>query len=61
LDKLLGRLRAGDTVYIYKLDRLGRALKHPLQVVGELQQRGVGLRRIYRKAAAWGYGRRGPA
>jgi DNA invertase Pin-like site-specific DNA recombinase len=43
LDKLLSHLRAGDTVYIYKLDRLGRSLKHLLQVVGDLQQRGVGL------------------
>jgi DNA invertase Pin-like site-specific DNA recombinase len=43
LDQLLNQLRAGDTVYIYKLDRLGRSLKHLLQVVGDLQQRGVGL------------------
>jgi DNA invertase Pin-like site-specific DNA recombinase len=43
LDKLLSQLRAGDTVYIYKLDRLGRSLKHLLQVVGDLQQRNVGL------------------
>jgi DNA invertase Pin-like site-specific DNA recombinase len=43
LDQLLSRLRQGDTVYIYKLDRLGRSLKHLLQVVGDLQQQGVGL------------------
>lgn len=43
LDQLLSRLRPGDTVTIYKLDRLGRSLKHLLQVVGDLQQRGVGL------------------
>jgi len=43
LDQLLSRLRSGDTVYIYKLDRLGRSLKHLLHVVGDLQQRGVGL------------------
>ena len=43
LDELLSRLRPGDTVYIYKLDRLGRSLKHLLQVVGDLQQQGVGL------------------
>lgn len=43
LDQLLSRLRSGDTVCIYKLDRLGRSLKHLLQVVGDLQQRGVGL------------------
>ena len=43
LERLLSRLRPGDTVYIYKLDRLGCSLKHLLQVVGDLQQRGVGL------------------
>jgi DNA invertase Pin-like site-specific DNA recombinase len=43
LDKLLSQLRAGDIAYIYKLDRLGRSLKHLLQVVSDLQQRGVGL------------------
>ncbi|QIL78149.1 recombinase family protein (plasmid) [Hymenobacter sp. HDW8] len=43
LERLLTQLRPGDTLYIYKLDRLGRSLKHLLQVVGDLQQRGVGL------------------
>ncbi|MFD1874935.1 recombinase family protein [Hymenobacter bucti] len=43
LERRRHQLRAGDTVYIYKLDRLGRSLKHLLQVVGDLQQRGVGL------------------
>ncbi|GAB2709609.1 resolvase [Hymenobacter frigidus] len=43
LERLLTQLRTGDTVYIYKLDRLGRSLKHLLQVVGDFQQLGVGL------------------
>jgi DNA invertase Pin-like site-specific DNA recombinase len=43
LRTLLTQLRTGDTVYIYKLDRLGRSLKHLLQVVGDFQQLGVGL------------------
>ena len=43
LERLLKQRRSGDTVYIYKLDRLGRSLKHLLQVVGDLQQLGVGL------------------
>jgi len=33
LDRLLAGLRTGDTVYIYKLDRLGRSLKHLLDLV----------------------------
>ncbi|RIY05805.1 recombinase family protein [Hymenobacter rubripertinctus] len=43
LDKLLASLRQGDTVYIYKLDRLGRSLKHLLDMVAELEFKGVGL------------------
>jgi DNA invertase Pin-like site-specific DNA recombinase len=43
LDRLLASLRQGDTVYIYKLDRLGRSLKHLLDMVAELEFRGVGL------------------
>jgi DNA invertase Pin-like site-specific DNA recombinase len=43
LERLLTQLRTGDTVYIYKLDRLGRSLRHLLKVVGDLQQMGVGL------------------
>ena len=43
LARLLAQLRPADTLYIYKLDRLGRSLRHLLQVVADLQQRGVGL------------------
>ncbi len=43
LDKLLLQVRPGDTVYIYKLDRLGRSLKHLLDLVAELQRRDIGL------------------
>ena len=30
LERLLTQLRTGDMVYLYKLDRLGRSLKHLL-------------------------------
>ena len=43
LDKLLPQVRPGDTVYIYKLDRLGRSLKHLLDLVADLQRRDIGL------------------
>jgi len=36
-------LRKNDVVYIYKLDRLGRSLKHLLEIVVELEKKGVGL------------------
>jgi len=37
------QVRPGDTVYIYKLDRLGRSLKHLLDLVADLQRRDIGL------------------
>ena len=43
LAKLRAQLRKGDTVCIYKLDRLGRSMKHLLELVDEFQQKGVGL------------------
>ncbi|WP_422766350.1 recombinase family protein [Pseudomonas aeruginosa] len=46
LDKLLAHVRAGDTVVIWKLDRLGRSLKHLVELVGELAERKVGLRSL---------------
>jgi DNA invertase Pin-like site-specific DNA recombinase len=41
LDDLLGQARPGDNVVVWRLDRLGRSLKNLIEVVGELQQRGV--------------------
>ena len=36
-------LREGDIVYIYKLDRLGRSLKHLLELTSDFGKRGIGL------------------
>lgn len=46
LDKLLVHVRPGDTVVIWKLDRLGRSLKHLVELVGELAERKVGLQSL---------------
>lgn len=43
LVKLLDHLREGDTLVIWKLDRLGRSLTHLIQLVTDLEQRQVGL------------------
>lgn len=46
LDKLLEQVRAGDVIVIWKLDRLGRSLKHLVSLVGELMEREVGLKSL---------------
>jgi len=41
LDDLLEQARPGDTVVVWRLDRLGRSLKHLIETVGTLEARGV--------------------
>ena len=43
LDELLSRLRAGDVLVIWKLDRLGRSLRHLVTLANELMERQIGL------------------
>jgi DNA invertase Pin-like site-specific DNA recombinase len=43
LDELLGQLRTGDVLVIWKLDRMGRSLAHLVELVGDLARRKVGL------------------
>ena len=38
LDKLLAHLRAGDVVVVWKLDRLGRSLRHLIDLVVKFQE-----------------------
>lgn len=46
LEKALGVLREGDTLVVWKLDRLGRSLKHLIESVQELDSRGVGFKSL---------------
>jgi DNA invertase Pin-like site-specific DNA recombinase len=46
LDACLDYLRAGDTLVVWRLDRLGRGLKHLIELVEQLQQREVGFRSL---------------
>ena len=41
LDDLLTQARPGDTLVVWRLDRLGRSLKHLIETVGALEARGV--------------------
>lgn len=46
LNRLLDQLRPGDTIVVWRLDRLGRSLKHLIQIVEDLAERGVGFRSL---------------
>lgn len=46
LEKALGMLREGDTLVVWKLDRLGRSLKHLIESVQALDSRGVGFKSL---------------
>jgi len=43
LDKLLEHARPGDTIVIWRLDRLGRSMKHLLELIEDLEARDIAL------------------
>jgi DNA invertase Pin-like site-specific DNA recombinase len=46
LTQLLDQLRPGDTLVVWKLDRLGRSLRHLVDTITGLADRGVGFRSL---------------
>jgi DNA invertase Pin-like site-specific DNA recombinase len=46
LQQLLTHVREGDVLLIWKLDRLGRSLRHLLEVVTALEHRGIGFKSL---------------
>ncbi len=52
LTACLKALRAGDTLLVWKLDRLGRNLRHLVNIVHDLTQRGIGLKVLTGQGAA---------
>ncbi|GAA3514906.1 recombinase family protein [Georgenia daeguensis] len=52
LSACLKALRSGDTLVVWKLDRLGRDLRHLVNIVHDLTHRGVGLKVLTGQGAA---------
>jgi DNA invertase Pin-like site-specific DNA recombinase len=46
LEEILGYLRPGDTLVVWRLDRLGRSLQHLIAVVAQLAERGIGFKSL---------------
>jgi DNA invertase Pin-like site-specific DNA recombinase len=46
LAEVLSYLRAGDTLVVWRLDRLGRSLQHLIEVVAQLAERGIGFKSL---------------
>ncbi|MGL4755234.1 MAG: recombinase family protein [Aeromonadaceae bacterium] len=47
LARLLDKCREGDTVVVWRLDRLGRSLSNLIQLVEDLSKRGIFLRSLH--------------
>jgi len=43
LDKALNFLQSGDTLVVWKLDRLGRSLAHLINIINSLKEKGIGF------------------
>lgn len=46
LDRLLDHLRPGDTLVVWRLDRLGRSIQHLIEQLQDLDARGVHFRSL---------------
>ncbi len=46
LDDALAYIREGDTLVVWRLDRLGRSLKHLVETITDLEEKGIGFRSL---------------
>src|SRR5512135_3886855 len=46
LDQVRELLREGDVLVVWRLDRLGRSLKHLIELMTELEQAGIGFQSL---------------
>lgn len=47
LDAVLEYVRAGDVLVVWRLDRLGRDLKHLIEVIDDLSKREIGFKSLH--------------
>ncbi len=52
LDACLKSLREGDTLVVWKLDRLGRNLRHLIELIEKLSEKNIGLKVLTGQGAA---------
>lgn len=46
LTEAVSYVRRGDTLVVWRLDRLGRSLRHLIDVITDLEKRGIGFRSL---------------
>jgi DNA invertase Pin-like site-specific DNA recombinase len=46
LDQCLRQLKPGDILVVWRLDRLGRSVRHLIDVIEDLRERGVGFKSL---------------
>jgi DNA invertase Pin-like site-specific DNA recombinase len=46
LEEAISQLRPGDALVVWRLDRLGRSLRHLIETITELHARGVGFKSL---------------
>ena len=46
LEELMNYIRQGDTLVVWKLDRLGRSLRNLIDTINDLNDKGIGFKSI---------------
>ena len=46
LERTIEMLREGDTLVVWRLDRLGRSLKHLIELITKLEENGIGFKSL---------------
>ena len=55
LEDALGYVREGDILVVWRLDRLGRSLRHLIETVTELDKKGIGFKSKYQYISFLGF------